>query len=282
VGWAQVPLRDPEAASSPEADPAGRVELDADGLLRHPLLSVPPTLSLWRAPTDNDRILGLGKNWQEWGVADLKRSVESIDRDGAATVVRSEVRTGTGIVVRHEQRLTPLAGGGIRVEETAVIPDGLTDLARVGTVLEMVAGLEQAEWFGRGPHESYPDRKRGARVGRWSSSVTDLAVPYVMPQENGGRADVRWLELGDGDGPRIRLAFDRPLQVSATHHRAGDLAAATHDIDLEARPETIVHIDAAHRGLGTASCGPDTLPEYLVGPGTYTWSWSILAPGASS
>jgi beta-galactosidase len=109
--------------------------------------------------------------------------------------------------------------------------------------------------------------------------VTDLAVPYIRPQENGGRADVRWLEVGHEDGRRLRLAFDRPLQVSATHHRAGDLAAASHDVDLVARPETIVHVDAAHRGLGTASCGPDTLPGYLVGPGTYTWAWSIVPSG---
>jgi len=77
------------------------------------------------------------------------------------------------------------------------------------------------------------------------------------------------------------LTFDRPLQVSATHHRDADLAAAGHDIDLVARPETIVHVDAAHRGLGTASCGPDTLPEYVVGPGTYEWTWTLTASGAS-
>ena len=282
VGWAQVPLEGSAREHRVVVDPDGRIDLDDEGRLTHPLLAVPPALSLWRAPTDNDRIGGFGRQWEEWGLADLTRSLISSDREGSTCVVRSDVLTGSGAVIRHEQRLTPLAGGGIRVEETATIPDELTDLARVGTVLETVAGLEQAEWFGRGPHESYPDRKRGARVGRWQSSVTDLAVPYVKPQENGGRSDVRWLELGDATGPRFRLAFDRPLQVSATHHRDADLAAAGHDIDLLAQPATIVHIDAAHRGLGTASCGPDTLPEYIVGPGTYSWSWSILAPGASS
>jgi beta-galactosidase len=111
--------------------------------------------------------------------------------------------------------------------------------------------------------------------------VTDLAVPYVRPQENGGRADVRRLELRDGIGRTIRLEFDRPLQVSVTHHRASDLASATHDVELVARPETVIHLDVAHRGLGTASCGPDTLPEYLVGPGTFAWTWSLRAIGPS-
>jgi beta-galactosidase len=102
-------------------------------------------------------------------------------------------------------------------------------------------------------------------------------TPYIRPQENGGRADVRWLSLTGADGSGIRIDLEWPAQVSATHHRAADLDAATHDVELVPRPETIVHIDAAHRGLGTASCGPDTLPRYLVAPGTYRWSWT-LAP----
>jgi beta-galactosidase len=73
--------------------------------------------------------------------------------------------------------------------------------------------------------------------------------------------------------------MDRPGQASATHHRASDLAEATHHGELVARPETIVHLDAAHRGLGTASCGPDTLAAYRLGPGTYRWSWRLEASG---
>jgi beta-galactosidase len=168
-----------------------------------------------------------------------------------------------------------LTGGGVRIDEEVEIPAELTDLARVGTVLEMTAGLEQVAWFGAGPHETYPDRKRGGLLGRWQGTVTDQAVRYVRPQENGGHADVRWIELRDAGGKGLRLGFDEPRQVSATHFRAADLDATTHDVELEPVAGTVVHLDAAHRGLGTASCGPDTLPEYLVGPGTYRWSWTI-------
>jgi beta-galactosidase len=72
--------------------------------------------------------------------------------------------------------------------------------------------------------------------------------------------------------------LDRPRQVSVTRHRALDLASARHHDDLIPRPGCVVHVDAAHRGLGTASCGPDTLPAYLVGPGTYHWSWLLTTP----
>jgi beta-galactosidase len=107
-------------------------------------------------------------------------------------------------------------------------------------------------------------------------------VPYVRPQENGGHADVRWLELRDASGAGLRITLDEPRQVSVTHVRAATLAAARHDVEVEPVPEAIIHLDAAHRGLGTASCGPDTLPRYLVGPGTHRWSWTLepLAPDA--
>jgi beta-galactosidase len=277
-------LRVGEAGAPPVGGSASddrAVELDADGRLRHPLLAVPPGLMLWRAPTDNDRIGGMAGRWASAGVDRLERRLIGVERDGATTVVRSEYTTSAGMAVPHEARYTALADGAIHVAETAEIPDVLDDLARVGTVLEAPAGLERLTWFGTGPHETYPDRRRSGLVGRWTSTVAEQYVPYIRPQENGGHADVRWLELADATGRTLRLSLDRPGQVSATHHRAADLAAATHDVELEPRPETIVHLDAAHRGLGTASCGPDTLPEYRLGPGTYRWGWTLrrLAPG---
>ena len=253
---------------------AAAIELDADGYLTHPLLAAGPRLALWRAPTDNDRFGGIAARWEAAGLADLRPGPAQVEHEGARVIVRREVAVGAHRVA-HRQVFTPLPGGAIHVAEEAIIPPGLDDLPRVGTVLELVPGLEQAEWFGLGPHESYPDRKRSGLVGRWRSTVGDLFTPYVRPQEAGGRADVRWLELRDGAGAGVRLTMGVPMQVSATHHRASDLAAATHAEELVPRPEVIVHIDAAHRGLGTASCGPDTTAPYLLGPGAYRWEWTL-------
>jgi beta-galactosidase len=215
--------------------------------------------------------------WTSAGLDRLERRLQGVDRarDGEV-VVRAEIRTGAGQVIGHVQHISPLDGDGVRVEEEVTIPPGLTDLARVGTVLETVAGLEHLTWYGTGPHETYPDRKASGLVGRWSDTVSDHIVPYVRPQETGGRADTRWLSLEDGHGRGLRIDLDERHQVSVSHYRAEDLATATHDVELVARPETIVHLDAAHRGVGTASCGPDTLPGYLVGPGTYRWSWTLM------
>jgi beta-galactosidase len=252
---------------------SGPVDLDPDGLLVHPLLTAPPTLSLWRAPTDNDRWGGIAARWQDQGLHALERKPVSVEREGAGVVVRSVYVTGAGTVIRHEQVITPL-GEGLLIEETAVIPDTLTDLPRVGTVLETVPGLDTLDWYGQGPGETYPDRRASDPVGHHRAPVDALFTPYLRPQESGGRHAVQHLTLS-GPAGSLAVHLDAPRQVSVTRHRAADLAAATHHDALTPLPNCVVHLDAAHRGLGTASCGPDTLPPYLVGPGTYRWSWTL-------
>jgi beta-galactosidase len=282
VGQLRVPTF--EAGTGGESAPvapagawSAAVSVDDDGLLRHRDLASPPGLSLWRAPTDNDRIGGMAEAWTKAGLDRLGRHVLGVDREADGdVVVRSEVRTRSGQRIGHVQRFHPLAGDGVRVDESVEIPPGLTDLARVGTVLETVPGFEDLTWYGTGPHETYPDRKASGIVGRWRETVANHIVPYIRPQETGGRADTRWLTLTNGDGRGLRIDLDERRQVSVGHYRAADLAAATHDVELVARPETIVHLDAAHRGVGTASCGPDTLPGYLVGAGMYEWSWTLM------
>jgi len=246
------------------------VEIDGDGLLVHPLLAAAPVLSLWRAPTDNDLLGGAAERWEQWGLADLERKL--IDVTG--NVIRAEYGP-----VRHEQVLSPLVladgrDGGVLIKETAVLPGELTDVARVGSVFETLRPLPRAEWFGRGPWETYPDRAT-APVGRYRAATDELFTPYLRPQESGGRNDVRWFTLTDSAGAGIAIHLDQPRQVSVTRYRAADLASASHHDELRPRDRHVVHIDAAHRGLGTASCGPDTLPAYLVGPGTYRWSWTL-------
>ncbi len=294
VGSAQLAVGDPgvpvdgavpprRRGSVPDAG-AASVELDAEGLLVHPLMAVAPRLCLWRAPTDNDRIGGMAADWEAWGLHDPERVLLDVSRQDDGVRVRSEYRLRGGSAVRHEQLLRAFEGGRIRIRESVVVPDHVLDLPRVGIVFEARPGLDAVEWFGRGPYETYPDRRRAGSIGRWRGSVAAQYVPYVRPQENGGHADVRWLRLRDGTGRGLEIRMDQPRQVSVSHFRAMDLATATHAPELVARPETIVHLDAAHRGLGTASCGPDTLPAYLVGPGTYqvTWWISDLEPEAPS
>ena len=283
MGWAQVSL---DTAPGIEAAPAavdwtGGVGLDGEGQLLHPAFAAPPALSLWRAPTDNDRIGGMAERWAGWGLGSLTRRLDGTERAADGVTVRATWTTATGIEVPHVARYAVAPDGRVRVEETVEIPAVIEDLPRVGTVLALKATHEDVEWFGRGPHETYPDRRRGGRVGRWRSTLTEQLVPYVRPQENGGHADTRWVRVACPDGA-IRVDLGRPSQVSVLHVTPADLDTATHDVELPPRGEAFVHLDAAHRGLGSASCGPDTLEAYVLRPGTYRWTWTLTtedAPG---
>ncbi|MDN0198530.1 glycoside hydrolase family 2 TIM barrel-domain containing protein [Streptomyces sp. S.PNR 29] len=268
----QVRLRAaPSMTHVPVADRS--VEVDEEGLLVHPLLTAAPTLSLWRAPTDNDELGGMAARWREWGLDAPERKVVGVRRAGGRVTVRAEYVTRAG-VVRHEQVFTAVEGG-ILVEESAELPEALDDVARVGSVFETVAGLNLLEWFGQGPWESYPDRCTGAPVGHHTLPVDELFTPYLRPQESGGRHGVRRFTLSAPDATGLAVRLDRPRQVSVTRHRAADLAAAAHHDELVPRPGCVVHLDAAHRGLGTASCGPDTSPSYLIPTGVHSWAWTL-------
>ena len=112
----------------------------------------------------------------------------------------------------------------------------------------------------------------------WSGPIDD--PPYLVPQEFGLRTDCRWFECVDEASDRVvRIDALSPgaLHCSATHYTTADLFAAPHETDLVPRREVVVHADVAHRGLGTASCGPDILERYRVTPGTYRFTYRLVA-----
>jgi beta-galactosidase len=274
VGWNQFALPSrketiPTAKTSDLFDFA----VDEAGEIQIPFATYSPVPSLWRAPTDNDRIGRFTLKWEQYGVRELTRTDCTITEGPKSYKVVSEWQTSTGYKVKQVQLVTPVAGG-YSVKETITVPKQFEDLARVGINFEIDGSLSNYTYFGIGSHENYPDRKIG-RVHKWVSTVAEQYVPYVRPQENGGHAGVRWFELTDNQGYGVRIDLDKPRQVSVNPFRAEQLADATHDVELVPTGNTIVHIDAAHRGVGTASCGPDTLPQYLVSGGTYSFTWTV-------
>ena len=274
IGWNQFPLPSKSNSIAVEkTNPYFESSVNDAGEIQIPMAALAPELSLWRAPTDNDRIGHMSTKWERYGVRELNRTDCTITESAKSRKVTSIWETSSGITVKQVQVVTPVEDG-FSVKETIVIPKQLEDLARVGINFEIDGQLETYTYFGSGPHETYPDRSIG-RIHRWISSVADQYVPYVRPQENGGHASVRWFELTGNDGKGLRIDLDKPHQVSVTPNRATELADKTHNVEVEPSGNAVIHIDAAHRGVGTASCGPDTLAKYLVGPGTYSFTWTV-------
>ncbi len=163
--------------------------------------------------------------------------------------------------------LYTIYGTGDIVIEVQVTPRrDLPPLPRLGLQLILPGRFDRFAWFGRGPHESYPDRKESAPVGIYRGTVHDQYVPYVRPQENGNKTDVRWAAVTDIRG-RGLLAVAMPLlNVSVHHYRPEDFDAAAHTYELVRRDETVLHLDHGMAPLGSASCGPGPLEKYLLKP----------------
>jgi beta-galactosidase len=255
-------------------------ELSREG--RCPLLGG-PRLQLWRAATDNDglRLLperdnsSVLRQWLALGLDRLSHRLESIQvlRDRVEVVHRASGRRRWDDVV-HRQ-VYHLRDDRLVVENEVLVDPALVDLPRVGVSMTLHPGLEHLDWYGRGPWDNYSDRKASAVVGQFASTVTDEYVPYILPQEHGHKSDVRRLALTDDTGFGLEVDGMPSVGFTASHFTADDLYAARHTTDLVARPEVILSLDHGQRGLGTASCGPDTLPRYRLTDAAYRFAYSL-------
>ncbi len=247
----------------------------------HSLIESGPELQVWRGVTDNDGIKGwsgqdrkaLGR-WMAAGIFEMQRSPGAArilkNKNGSVTVqskvVCSFKASAKGVQLQLDQTVHP--DGALQIEARFDVHAAVADLPRLGLRMTLPAEFESLEWFGRGPHENYSDRKKGTWIGRFKSTVTDEYVPYILPQEHGHKTDLRWITLSSPN-LGIKISGAPTFEGSASHFTAEDLFAARHTYDLKPRRETILNLDVAQRGLGTASCGPDTLPEYRIKAGTH-------------
>ncbi len=245
-----------------------------------------PRLCVWRAPTDNDGIKAFGdQSWKplgRWESLGLRHLVHEVDpvrqrrtRDGALVLNLRERVHGSdrALPITHDLQITLSSDGALAFRHVVRVPEGMHDLPRLGVTLVVAPGFEQVRWFGLGPHECYSDRRAGAWVDRFESTVDALHVPYLVPQENGARCNVRWLALSNEDGTSVVVGMGAPMSFSAQHFSAEDLTRATHAHELVPRPEVHLHLDAFQRGLGTLSCGPDALPRFRLKAGTHRFGY---------
>ena len=239
-------------------------------------------MNVWRAPTDNDGFKFVpdlpGKLLGEWLATGLNRLARQVEHVAVSQPEPQMVRITATIFMQgdgdsagaeHRQTLTVFASGDIWLENEFSLPAEWPLLPRVGLVFEMPAGFENLRYFGRGPHENYADRNTGAAMGRYAGTVGEQYVPYIVPQENGNKTDVRWLALENASGIGLLAVAESHMEAGVSHFSADDLFAATHTCDLHPRAETIVTLDVRQMGLGGESCGPRTLPPYLISPGKY-------------
>jgi len=238
-----------------------------------------PAIQIWRAPTDND--VHIAREWRKAGYDRLMLRLDELEcrADAEEAVVSARgVLAGWSLEPAFDcrWRYRVLSSGLVHLL-AEISPRGkLPPLPRFGVRFQMPDAFDRFTWYGRGPHESYIDRKESARVGLYRGTVQEQYVPYIRPQENGNKSDVRWAALTDLRGRGLLLAGDGLMNVSVHHHTAEDFTAARHAHELVRRPVTVVNIDREQCGLGSNSCGPGPLPQYLLQPAPMSLSvWLV-------
>ena len=234
------------------------------------LISSPVEPTVWRAPTDNDRKVKL--DWFDQCYHEIKCHASSCKlvsiSDNEAVInasitmssadkpplvlanVTYSIKSGEGITVKTDAK--------VRIENEIPLP-------RFGFVYQMPEDFEFLSYFGRGPYESYRDKRHASRVGIFETTVTEHFEPYVRPQENMAHTDTRWVRLANPARQSLialNSEENESFSFNASHFTTKQLTETAHDYELSPLRETVVHIDYKQAGIGSASCGP-ALPDEL-------------------
>ncbi|HEX7265575.1 MAG TPA: glycoside hydrolase family 2 TIM barrel-domain containing protein [Candidatus Dormibacteraeota bacterium] len=229
-----------------------------------------PRLDVWRAPIDNDRGFSgepVEPAWRRIGLDRMQHRVDDVRIADHRLIVITRVAPAAstlGFLADYQWTATANA---LRLVVT-VTPEGgwMGVLPRLGLRMALPSSFGRVEWFGLGPGEAYADSRRAVLVGRYSATVDDMQTPYVFPQENGNRAEVRWATLKDSTGVGIGITGYPEFDLTVRRWTTEDLDAARHTSELTPRDRIWVNIDVAQNGIGSASCGPGVLPQYRLEP----------------
>ncbi len=163
---------------------------------------------------------------------------------------------------------TVYVDGTIKMEHE-VNPNGSMPqmLPRIGLQTELNKSLQKVAWFGRGPQENYPDRKSGYKIGYYSSSVDEMHEPYLIPQDNGLRTDIRWLRITDNEGTGLEFKMDQLFNFNVSPYDTENLTRALYTFQLEESKANTLNLDYATTGVGGTA--RPVLNAYRVYPKRY-------------
>ena len=157
-----------------------------------------------------------------------------------------------------------------------------SDLFRFGMQLPMPESMELIKYYGRGPVETYCDRKDSENLGIYESTVTQEFYPYIRPQENGNHVDLRWWRLTDATGRGLMVVADEPFSASALHYTIESLDEGfekrnLHSPDIDPSPITNLCIDQKQMGLGCVnSWGALPREEYFVKYADHNFTFTLI------
>ena len=243
-----------------------------------------PRLHLWRAPHRNDDMWA-DRSWETIGLRELNWAVRNVN---AVQRTPEEVEISVSLFAQGKKDFTvshdvvyKISGNGIITAVNSINSSNPQQVvAHTGIRMFLDRQYDQVEYFGRGPMENYADRKRGFDVGLYKSTVKEQLTPYEKPMEAGNHEDIRWAALTSKTGSGIKVLCDETLlQVSMLPYSDEEMDKVEYRIDLPESRSTVLCINHQTLGVGTASCGPRPLPQYIpyAAPVSFTYKLELLA-----
>ena len=240
--------------------------------------------NFWRAPTDNDFGANLQNYYRVWLDPEMKLTSFTQRTEEGMAVVEAKYDLPA---VKGQLTLTYVVNnqGAVRVTQALKAGEGAKapDMFRFGMQLQMPRAFDTVEYYGRGPVENYADRNHCAFLGHYRQSVESQFYPYIRPQENGNKTDLRWWRMLDAGGNGLEVVSEAPFSASALHYTIESLDEGTkkvqmHSNEVEQADLTNVCIDQAQMGMGCVnSWGALPLPEYRLPYQDYTFTF-LLKP----
>lgn len=240
--------------------------------------------NFWRAPTDNDFGAKIHQKYIVWKKPEIKlksfeQHIENKQVCIEAVYEMPDVSSKLSLTYVINNK------GAIKVTQKIVTSKEtkISNMFRFGMQMQMPHSFETIEYYGRGPMENYSDRNHYTDLGIYRQSVTEQFYPYIRPQENGTKTDIRWWRIVNKAGNGIEIVSAAPFSASALHYTIESLDEGWskrqgHSPEVEETDLTNLCIDKKQAGLGGVnSWGAIALPKYQIPYGNYEFTF-ILTP----
>ncbi|WAA09276.1 glycoside hydrolase family 2 TIM barrel-domain containing protein [Fervidibacillus albus] len=243
------------------------------------LFQTSPIPNFWRAMTDNDRGNQLHERSALWKDAGKKRKL-----------VKFETEKRESTVIVRTDFILPEAGGSevklaytvdtvgtLNIESIFTPKKSLPEIPEIGMMFSMNKRYENIQWYGKGPHENYIDREKGAKIGLYEGKVVQQYTPYLKPQECGNKTGVRWAKIMDDEGYGWKIYGQPTVEINVLPYFPKELEDANHGYELPEVKKTVVRINNRQMGVGgDDSWGQKTHPEFTNYPDkTYRFAFTM-------
>lgn len=213
--------------------------------------------NFWRAPIDNDYGASTQNSFIKWKnpitkAKDVK--VEHVDKTAVITSTYELKELEAQLILKYVIN----AKGEVQITETLTVnpaAEKMPNMYRFGMTMKMPKSYNTVDYYGRGPIENYTDRNFSTFIGHYNGKITDQYFPYIRPQENGNKSDLRYFRVIDSGTKGLQISSTKPFEASALHYTTEQLddlenKDQRHAADITESNLTQVNFDMRQQGLG--------------------------------